>query len=140
MGRLRLRRAAPSRPQAQEALVAGDWPGNVRELENVVGRGALRAARSGPGFHGAIVVGLEHLDVARPASTAFDPRPEAKPPAGPPLTLAERIDAFRRREILAAVERCRGNWAAAARELGLHRSNLHHLSRRLGIKDAGPGR
>jgi anaerobic nitric oxide reductase transcription regulator len=44
------------------------------------------------------------------------------------------VAAFRRREILAAVERHRGNWAAAARELKPHRSNLHHLARRLGLR------
>jgi hypothetical protein len=27
-----------------------------------------------------------------------------------------------------------GNWAAAARSLGLHRSNLHHLAARLGLR------
>jgi transcriptional regulator with GAF, ATPase, and Fis domain len=41
---------------------------------------------------------------------------------------------FEREVILRAVERHGGNWAAAARELGMHRSNLHHLARRLGIK------
>jgi len=28
-----------------------------------------------------------------------------------------------------------GNWAAAARSLGLHRANLHSLAKRLGLKD-----
>jgi anaerobic nitric oxide reductase transcription regulator len=83
------------------------------------------------------VIDVEHLDVTRQAAPALDPAPRERTPARPPPTLAERIDAFRRREILDAVERCRGNWAAAARELGLHRSNLHHLARRMGIKDAG---
>jgi anaerobic nitric oxide reductase transcription regulator len=50
------------------------------------------------------------------------------------LSLAERVDAFRRRAILKAVERHHGNWAAAARELGLHRSNLHQLAARLGLR------
>jgi anaerobic nitric oxide reductase transcription regulator len=34
------------------------------------------------------------------------------------------------------VEHNNGNWAAAARELGINRSNLHKLSKRLGIKDS----
>ncbi len=41
---------------------------------------------------------------------------------------------FKRRFILDAVARNDGNWAAAARQLGIHRSNLHKLARRLGIK------
>jgi anaerobic nitric oxide reductase transcription regulator len=40
---------------------------------------------------------------------------------------------YQRRVVGEAVERNRGNWAAAARELGMHRSNLHHLARRLGL-------
>jgi transcriptional regulator with GAF, ATPase, and Fis domain len=48
--------------------------------------------------------------------------------------LSERVDAFRRGEIQAAVKKHHGNWAAAARELGLHRSNLHPLAARLGLK------
>jgi anaerobic nitric oxide reductase transcription regulator len=31
------------------------------------------------------------------------------------------------------VARAGGNWSAAARALGMHRSNLHHLARRLGL-------
>jgi anaerobic nitric oxide reductase transcription regulator len=48
--------------------------------------------------------------------------------------LRERVDAFQRQQILRAVERHGGSWAAAARELGMHRGNLHHLAQRLGIK------
>jgi anaerobic nitric oxide reductase transcription regulator len=120
---------------ARESLTAADWPGNVRELENVVSRGVLRASRGAAPGATATVVGVEHLDLGPPLSAA---RPEAPPPAADPLRpappLAARVDDFRRREILAAVGRQRGNWAAAARELGLHRSNLHHLARRLGIR------
>jgi anaerobic nitric oxide reductase transcription regulator len=28
----------------------------------------------------------------------------------------------------------KGNWAAAARDLGMHRSNLHNLADRLGLR------
>ncbi|MEZ6015870.1 MAG: nitric oxide reductase transcriptional regulator NorR [Planctomycetota bacterium] len=39
------------------------------------------------------------------------------------------------REVLAvAIERARGNWAAAARALGVDRSNLHRAAKRLGLK------
>ncbi|MEJ5359501.1 MAG: helix-turn-helix domain-containing protein [Desulfobacterales bacterium] len=40
---------------------------------------------------------------------------------------------FQRHLILKAIEEQGGNRAAAARALGLHRSNLHHLAVRLGI-------
>jgi len=122
---------------ARERLVGADWPGNVRELENVISRGVLRAARQQPERAGPVLIGVERLDlesVESPrtvAESATAPAPGTR--AAPPPSLADRIEAFRRREVLAAVGRHRGNWAAAARELGLHRSNFHHLAKRLGI-------
>jgi transcriptional regulator with GAF, ATPase, and Fis domain len=44
-------------------------------------------------------------------------------------------EGFQRDLILGAVEHSGGNWAAAARQLGISRSNLHKLAKRLGIKD-----
>ena len=40
-----------------------------------------------------------------------------------------------RRVIADAIARHDGNWAAAARALGMHRSNLHHLATRLGLRE-----
>ena len=54
--------------------------------------------------------------------------------ANPPLS--ERVSRFERQAILDAVRRNNGNWAAAARDLGLQRSNLHHRARRLGLKES----
>jgi anaerobic nitric oxide reductase transcription regulator len=121
---------------ARQRLMALDWPGNVRELENVISRGVLRAARGQTGRERAILVGVEHLDLGNAVQS---PDSEATgiedvQPRDAHLSLAERVDAFRRRAILQAVERCHGNWAAAARELGLHRSNLHQLAARLGLR------
>jgi anaerobic nitric oxide reductase transcription regulator len=122
---------------ARERLAAAPWPGNVRELENVISRGVLRAAAGSRGRE-TLVVGLEHLDLGPSATVLAPPRPPAHlGSAGAPAPLHERVEAFRRSEIQAAVERHGGNWAAAARELGMHRSNLHHLARRLGLKTGG---
>lgn len=33
-----------------------------------------------------------------------------------------------------ALAETQGNWAQAAANLGMHRSNLHHLARRLGLR------
>jgi anaerobic nitric oxide reductase transcription regulator len=116
-------------------LVLADWPGNVRELENVVSRAVLRAAKGvEPGS--AVHVGLEHLDIgdippAAPAEAA-DPVPE---PARAALPLAARVRELQRSSIREALGRSGGSWAGAARELGLHRSNLHHLARRLGLRE-----
>jgi len=127
LGPVRLDAAARAR------LGAYAWPGNVRELENVVSRAVLRAA-AGVQRGGAVVVAPHHLGrdfgaEAEPESVAMgDEGGGSAPP------LADRVDDFKRRAIRDAVAANGGNWAAAARALGLHRSNLHHLARRLGMR------
>ncbi|MFN8604313.1 MAG: nitric oxide reductase transcriptional regulator NorR [Candidatus Binatia bacterium] len=128
---------------AQERLLASDWPGNVRELENVLSRAVLRAsAGAAPGA--TVTVEAAHLDLpgrddaatsAPHAAIAGGAASSADAAGGAaPSPLRERVDRFQREQILRAVERHGGSWAAAARDLGLHRANLHHLAQRLGIK------
>jgi anaerobic nitric oxide reductase transcription regulator len=126
---------------ADDALVrlaAADWPGNVRELENVISRAVLRAS-SGRGPSEPVVVDGSHLELAvlpaAPPPPAADERPAEKP-----RPLRERVLDYERQAVREAVERNSGNWAAAARELGLHRSNLHQLAKRLGLREAVRGR
>jgi anaerobic nitric oxide reductase transcription regulator len=53
--------------------------------------------------------------------------------AGKPIPLRLQLEEFQRRLIRESLERHGGKWAAVARELGLHRSNLHTLAKRLGL-------
>jgi anaerobic nitric oxide reductase transcription regulator len=118
--------------RARAALVGGEWPGNVRELENVIGRAVLRASLGG-NRQRAAEIDASHLDV--PGALGAPPPPAAAATVlAPEVPLAEGLARFERDAILAAVARHNGNWAAAARDLGLHRSNLHHRARRLGLK------
>ncbi len=121
-------------PDALDLLAANDWPGNVRELENVVARAILRAAaRAEAG--GRVLVSTADLDVR--AGTTVNPGDAPAPTLddpGSPTTLRDSVDGHQRARIRAAVDRHGGNWAAAARELGLARANLHRLARRLGLK------
>ena len=131
--------------RARDALLAGDWPGNVRELENVVGRAVLRAS-SNRAAHERAIVDAEDLDVRETPRRADhaphgDDNGSGLTDAGTGLPRAEstgpldEILARRERDVIAAaVARHGGNWAAAARELGLHRSNLHRRAQRLGMK------
>jgi len=118
--------------RAKNLLASVDWPGNVRELENVVSRGVLRAS-FGRDPHETATLDAEALDVgpvtAPPGAGGPAPRQDHTGP------LAERVERFEREAILAAVAKNHDNWAAAARDLGMHRSNLHHRARRLGLKD-----
>ena len=45
------------------------------------------------------------------------------------------VENFKRRLVRRAIEQNRGNVAAAARDLGLNRSNLYNLAKRLGVLD-----
>ena len=47
--------------------------------------------------------------------------------------LTDATHEFQRRHITRAIDRMRGNVAAAARDLGLHRSNLYRKMKQLGM-------
>jgi anaerobic nitric oxide reductase transcription regulator len=120
--------------RAREALERSPWPGNVRELDHLLGRAVLRAKGKGAADR-QVVVDVPHLDL-----TLDEPTLQRKPEAdrdgvlsGGTAGLREAVDEYRRTLIRDALSRTDGNWAAAARLLGLDRSNLHHLARRLGL-------
>ncbi len=123
-------------PGAVDALKRYLWPGNVRELENVISRAALRgAARVTPGEQ--IVLTVAHLgqDFGSGGEAPNDVEPCAE--LGVRLVdmdLKEATREFQRSMIRRVLAEREGNWAAAARRLGMHRSNLHHLAKRLGLK------
>jgi anaerobic nitric oxide reductase transcription regulator len=112
---------------ARAALVGHDWPGNVRELEHTILRAALRA--SGGRRRETVVIDAATLEL--PATRAA-----SAPPAPPDddSTLSAALDNLKRQRIAAAIERCHGNWAEAARRLGLDRGNLHRMAKRLGMR------
>jgi anaerobic nitric oxide reductase transcription regulator len=121
-------------PEARERLMTADWPGNARELENVVSRAALRGAR-GHTSREPLILESHHFDVRSGAGAPTESRnqPETTQKEDE-RGLRERTRDYQRRVIEAAVQTNDGNWAAAARQLGMHRSNLHHLARKLGLR------
>lgn len=135
LGYLRLTEAA------RRALSDAEWPGNVRELESLLGRGALRA-NAGRTQPGPIIITPEHLQLGTASPSARGPctaMPRAhgdaswaEPFRGMPLK--EALDEAKRLLIRRAIEENHGNWAAAARTLGIARSNLHQTAERLGIR------
>ncbi|HQY09338.1 MAG: nitric oxide reductase transcriptional regulator NorR [Burkholderiales bacterium] len=136
-------------PPAERALLAYPWPGNVRELEHVIGRAALRAAGAQDARVSIVTIDLDLLGL----EPQIGPSPAPRPPdtagadsalpslplqAGPAwpegATLKDITDATQRRCVEAALQACQGNWAQAARRLGIDSSNLHKLAHRLGMK------
>lgn len=126
---------------ARRALIAADWPGNVRELDHLLGRAVLRAS-AGTERGAPTLIGPEHLQLdaaeaaeERPAAGALSPSPDSVvvPVAG--KTLREVVDETKRAMVLRALDESGGNWAAAARSLGMARGNLHHMAQRLGLRE-----
>jgi anaerobic nitric oxide reductase transcription regulator len=126
---------------ARQALSVADWPGNVRELDHLLGRAVLRAsaaaAREAP-----IAIRREHLQLeasAARAPTQPDREPAASSGEAPlpfaGMTLKAAVEETKRMMILRALEQNAGNWAAAARALGMARSNLHPMAERLGLRE-----
>jgi len=132
--------SAPASAEALAKLREYNWPGNVRELENIVER-AMILARGAP-------VSAAHLDFGRHRTTT--PHAAPTPHAGTPVpaapaaladdgkSLAERLLESERREIVAAVDKSRGNIASAARTLGINRSTLYYRLRKHGLEHLLP--
>ncbi|MDP2086112.1 MAG: sigma-54 dependent transcriptional regulator [Gemmobacter sp.] len=101
---------APPPPQLVAAIAARDWPGNVRELRNAADRVALG-------------LGLSDTEVDDAA----------------PSRLADRVAAFERREIEAALAAHRGALRPVYESLGLSRKTLWEKMQKHGIDKAGFG-
>jgi anaerobic nitric oxide reductase transcription regulator len=117
-------------PSALAALKSYPWPGNVRELDNVLWRATLRAAGRGR----PIVLTTAELGSDFGGAPSANPGQTAAGDAPANVELKEATREFQRSLIRRALVASGGNWAAAARSLGMHRSNFHHLAARLGLK------
>lgn len=105
-------------PEANSCLVHYDWPGNVRELENVIER--------------AVVLGQTPLIQPEDLPEALLERELSR---GVRITeYHQALNAAKRDIILRAMECADGNYAEAAKALGIHVNNLHRLIRNMGLK------
>jgi len=122
-------------PETMDALQGYAWPGNVRELENVLSRATLKAA-SGGAVEDPVILELGHFGPEFSERRKREGPEEGLPPtpSSTRIPLREAVRTFQRSYIRRALEENDGNWAATARELGVHRSNLHHTAKRLGMK------
>ena len=106
-------------PAAQNLLAALPWRGNGRELQHLTERLAVLVTR------GVILQEdvLEHVLL------------EGTAPRGVPRgALREARERFEREFIAGVVQRHRGRMGAAAKELGIERTNLYRKMKQLGIK------
>lgn len=121
---------------SMELLSAYSWPGNVRELENMLSRAILKAA-SGRAQQEQITIQPKDLGIDPSDTGKVIAAPSAPDSVSqlwdPSKSLREQTVDFQKRLIQSALDRNNGNWAASARDLGMHRSNLHNLAKRLGL-------
>ncbi len=117
---------------ARRALLNYSWPGNVRELEHLLSRAALKASRT-PTAGGLVQIGARHLDLSDVSAESLEESAPA-PVASGGGSLTSQTHAFQAQVIEAALRRTGFNVAAAARELGVDRSNLLRLMKRLGVR------
>lgn len=113
---------------AVDALLLYSFPGNVRELENMIERAAILTRDDEPIdtlhlFHGRHPLQNGFLTPEQSGSLVQRQAAAASPGAGLPLA---EIEGLAIREALAA---CNGNVSAAARKLGLTRSQLRYRLR-----------
>lgn len=121
-------------PSAQQALLAYSWPGNVRELEHLLSRSALKAANEQDRV-GIVQIDERHLDLDdERLSSVTRPRGAASPPLETDLPLKQAVTEYQRALIEQAMTKHSDNVAACARALGLDRSNLLRMMKRLGMR------
>lgn len=126
---------------AQLALLAHAWPGNVRELEHLVGRSALKAMGRRARCANSLELQASDFELPVPEGLAAGPdshganstADRSLPPVAP-VDLRLAMDHYQRQLIEAGLARNAGNWASAARDLGLDRANLNRMAKRLGLK------
>jgi len=100
------------------ALESYSWPGNVRELKNLLESIVLGVPDGSTLDTGQL---LQHSDMGDAAGVSSA--------AG---TLSDRVEAFKKREVLRVLKECDGNRTLAASMLGLSRAGLLKMLKRFG--------
>jgi DNA-binding NtrC family response regulator len=101
--------------EAEQALLEHPWPGNVRELENAIERAVVLAREES--------IKNEDLLLEQAAS----------PQGTTQGTLQDALDQAAAARIRAALEAANGQRAEAAQNLGIERTTLYRMMKRLGI-------
>lgn len=131
---------------SEQALLRYGWPGNIRELEHVLSRAALRALGRAQSRDEILTIEPDLLALDSPLSEPAIAQASANGQANAvshstaqvdqsaeSTSLRQATEAFQRDQIRRRLQACNGNWARAARSLGLDPSNLRKLASRLGM-------
>lgn len=105
---------------AQNRLLTHPWPGNVRELRNLMERVAYLTKGDK----------VEETDLAFVLSPGSESEVSHIPSN---MSLTDATHVFQKQYITRHVEASQGNLAQAAKQLGMHRSNLYRKMGQLGM-------
>jgi two-component system NtrC family response regulator len=115
--------------EAERTLCSYNWPGNVRELENVIERAVVMS--------GAEQLTSDAFALDRGVEEPLETEAASMNGAGPVHaangSLQDCLDRAAAVRIRAALESAKGNRALAAHELGVDRTTLYRLMKRLGV-------
>jgi DNA-binding NtrC family response regulator len=109
-------------PEAERAIAEHPWPGNVRELENVVERAVVLARGE--------TIQPEDLLLEQTLGVVAS----ARAPVETEGTLQESLDRAAAARIRAALDAAHGQRAEAAKALGIERTTLYRMMKRLGLE------
>lgn len=121
----------PARPQPDllERMRRHRWPGNVRELENLSARIALEY----PGRAVPASVLLSEEGGRDDVQAERDAQKSLGLASGVTLDFEGMMNAYARRLLIEALQRCGGNRSRAAEMLGISRGRLNYQIRQLGL-------
>ena len=134
-------------PEAKYLLTAYDWPGNVRELEHTLSRAALKAIAEQGRSKRSIVINYYHLDIKPKHTNSSTTQADSLVLQQTDFSqlnlqangnLKNATEEFQRQFIEKILHKHNGNQAAAAREMGVNRSNFYRLLKRLDTTDRPP--
>jgi DNA-binding NtrC family response regulator len=124
--------------EAAQLLCAHAWPGNVRELENVLERATAFAAHEELSALDLPNLGPRRAASRRPTGLATPgPVPGAPPATAADLPLAGfSLEDLEREALLQTLQKCGGNKALAARQLGVTERSIYNKLARIAPAEA----
>lgn len=122
--------------EAMELFLEYNWPGNVRELKNTLSRSILKAQHDR-----SFREDIQHLFIKAKDIASYLPQEESGTSnkdisyisEKPIVSLSEAVKTYKINLIKNTYENSDRNWSKTAKILGVHRSNLYSLAKKLGI-------
>ena len=126
--------------EALQLLESYSWPGNIRQLENVIERAIIMADEDELSVVKLQSTLNEEANISIPSicplpangNTNFNPSGDS---SNQPIRGYSRVNNLERPAIIDAIQKAKGNKAAAAKLLGMTSRQLHYRLRKLNISE-----